>query len=151
MKSWATLMKMFFGASYRLLLQLNLFLFFWDSCPCSGPIWKKKTWKFEKKIPKMFNFWNFICGSAAEILADRPKIPSKIFFCPKLLPKQFCVKSDHYIIKISKKSTPPPQKWPFFGGGRGRTLYVTYPNNVLNWSPCHNSPCPLKFTDFTTH
>ena len=54
-----------FGAFYRLLLRLKIFLCFWDSCPCSGPIWKKKL-KIWKKIPKMFNFWNFICGSAAE-------------------------------------------------------------------------------------
>ena len=68
---------------------------------------KKKKLKIWTQIPKMFNFWNFICGSTAEISTDRPKIASKIFFCPKLSPKQFWIKSEHYIIKTSKKLTPP--------------------------------------------
>ena len=116
----------FFGAFNGLLLRLKFFLLFWDSCRCFEPIWKKKKLKIWKKFPKIFNFWNFICRSAAEISADRPKIPSEIFFCPKFLPKKFWVKSDHYIIKISKKSTPPPpkKKMAIFGGGFALYLWL---------------------------
>ena len=85
------------------------FYFFWDSCPCSGSIWKKTKWKFEKKFQKCSTFEISFVALRPKF---RPKIPSKIFFCPKFLPKQFWVKSDHYIIKISKKFSSP-QKWPF--------------------------------------
>ena len=134
MKSWSILMKIFLALLTDYCYDWKFFLLFWDWCRCFEPIWKKKKLKIWKKFPKIFNFWNFICGSAAEISADRPKIPSKIFFCPKFLPKKFWVKSDHYIIKISKKSTPPPKKMAIFGGG-GRTLFVMYPSKVLNWKP----------------
>ena len=119
----------FFEASNRLLLRLKIFFTFLRFMSMFWTNLKKKKMKIWKKFPKIFNFWNFICGSAAEISADRPKIPSKIFFCPKFLPKKFWVKSDHYIIKISKKSTPPPKNGHFWGG---RTLFVTYPSKVLN-------------------
>ena len=112
-----------FGASYRLLLRLKIFFIFLGFMSHVLDQFEKKKLKIWKKIPKMFNFWNFICGSAAEISADRPKIPSKIFFCPKLLPKKFWVKSDHYIIKISKKSNPPP-KMAIFGGGFALYLWL---------------------------
>ena len=114
----------FFGAFNSLLLRLKIFLTFLRFMSMFWTNLKKKNLKIWKKFPKIFNFWNFICGSAAEISADRPKIPSKIFFCPKFLPKKFWVKSDHYIIKISKKSIPPPKKMAIFLGG-GRTLFVT--------------------------
>ena len=121
----------FFGAFNRLLLRLKIFFTFLRFMSMFWTNLKQKKLKIWKQFPKIFNFWNFICGSAAKISADRPKIPSKIFFCPKFLPKKFWVKSDHCIIKISKKSTPPKKKWPFFGG-RVRTLFVTYPSKVLN-------------------
>ena len=114
----------FFGAFNRLLLRLKIFFTFLRFMSMFWTNLKKKKLKIWKKFPKIFNFWNFICGSAAEISANRPKIPSKIFFCPKFLPKQFWVKSDHYIIKISKKSSPPQKKWPFFLGGGGVALYL---------------------------
>ena len=107
----------FFGAFNRLLLRLKIFFTFLRFMSMFWTNLKKKKLKIWKKFPKIFNFWNFICGSAAEISADRPKIPSKIFFCPKFLPKKFWVKSDHYIIKISKKSNLPKKMAIFFGGG----------------------------------
>ena len=113
----------FFGAFNRLLLRLKIFFTFLRFMSMFWTNLKKKKLKIWKTFPKIFNFWNFICGSAAEISADRPKIPSKIFFCPKFLPKKFWVKSDHYIIKISKKSTPPKKMAIFFWGG-GVALYL---------------------------
>ena len=55
----------FCGASYRLLLRLKIFLFFWDSCPCSGPIWKKqklKIWKKNSKNVQLLKFYLWLCG-----------------------------------------------------------------------------------------
>jgi hypothetical protein len=43
-----------------------------------------------------------ICFSAAEILADRPKIPQKIFFFP------------YFLCKKIKKVVTPPQKMTSF-------------------------------------
>ncbi len=50
---------------------------------------------------------------------------------PQILTKTILSKIDplHHL-KIEK--VVPPQKWPFFLGGV-RKLYVTYPNNNLNW------------------
>ena len=114
----------FFGAFNRLLLRLKIFFTFLRFMSMFWTNLKKKKLKIWKKFPKIFNFWNFICGSAAEISADRPKIPSKIFFCPKFLPKKFWVKSDHYIIKISKKSIPPKNGHFFWGGGVALYLWL---------------------------
>ena len=117
----------FFGAFNRLLLRLKIFF---TSLRFMSMFWtnlKKKKLKIWKKFPKNLQFFKFhlwVCGRNS---ADRPKIPSKIFFGPKFLPKKFWVKSDHYIIKISKKSPPPKKNAHFFlGGGGGRTLFVTY-------------------------
>jgi hypothetical protein len=42
-------------------------------------------------------------------LTDRPNIPPKLFFCPIVSPKQFFVKSDHYMI-LKSKTVDPPQR-----------------------------------------
>ena len=67
MKSWATLIKIFLELFKDYCYDSKFFLCFWDSCRCSELIWKKKNLKIWKTFPKIFNFWNFICGSAAEI------------------------------------------------------------------------------------
>ena len=79
----------FYGAFNRLLLRLKIVFIFLRFMSMFWTNLKKKKLKIWKKFPKIFNFWNFICGSAAEISADRPKIPSKIFFCPKFFQKNF--------------------------------------------------------------
>ena len=72
-------------------------------------------WIFTQNFLK---FWNFICEFVAQNCGRSAKNSQKLFFCPIFLPKQFWIKSDHYILK-SKKSYP--QKWLFFffflGGG----------------------------------
>ena len=143
----------FFGAFNRLLLRLKIFFTFLRFMSMFWTNLKKKKLKIWKKFPKIFNFWNFICGSAAEISADRPKIPSKIFFCPKFLPKKFWVKSDDYIIKISKKSNPLPQMAIFFLGGVALYLWlipvrfetIVYSKHFM----CPNLKCMVKSTILT--
>ena len=105
------------------------FFCFWDMMWHLEPHLIKKMpifWIFTQNFLK---FWNFICGFVNENCGRSAENYSKLFLCPKFSSKKFWVKSNHYIILKSKKSTPP--EMAIFWGGRN--LYVTYPNNVLSW------------------
>ena len=105
-----------FGAFNRLLLRLKFFFTFLRFMSMFWTNLKKNKLKIWKKIPKIFNFWNFICGSAAEISAENSV---KNFLLPKILTKKILSKIrplDHQNIQ---KVEPPPLKngHVFFGGG----------------------------------
>ena len=110
-----------FGASYRLLLRLKNFFIFLGFMSHVLDQFEKKKLKIWKKIPKMFNFWNFICGSAAVILAENS---IKNILLPKIIAKTILskIRPLHHQ-KLQKVDPPPPEMVIFFFWG-GVALYM---------------------------
>ena len=110
MKSWSALIKFFIGASYRLLLRQKIFFIFLKFMSMFWTNLKKKKLKIWKKIPKMFNFWNFICGSAAEISAENS---IKNILLPKIITKTIWSKIRPLHHHNIQKVEPPPRNGHF--------------------------------------
>ena len=56
MQSWSVLIKLFLDLFIDYCHNWKQFLWFWDSCSCFGPIWKKKKENLKNNFQKCWTF-----------------------------------------------------------------------------------------------